>query len=115
MFRDGEWVQQGVGISLLGLLVLIAGVILLFTGQYRRGLFDLLLGLNRWIYRVIAYVALMRDEYPPFHLDMGPVDPGEGAPNPVLPLPAQATRLPEHVAGLPSPDTPAGADTPPRA
>src|SRR6187200_2861544 len=81
-YRDGEWVQQGVGISFLGLLVLIAGVILLFTGQYRRGLFDLLLGLNRWIYRVIAYVALMRDEYPPFHLDMGPVDPGE------LPVPA---------------------------
>jgi len=59
-------------------------VILLFTGQYQRGLFDLLLGLNRWIYRVIAYVALMRDEYPPFHLDMGPVDPGE------LPVPAYA-------------------------
>ena len=72
------------GISLLGLLVFIAGVILLFTGQYWRGLFDLLLGLNRWIYRVIAYVALMRDEYPPFHLDMGPVDPGE------LPVPAYA-------------------------
>ena len=82
--RDGQWVQYGVGISLLGLLVLIAGVILLFTGQYWRGIFDLLLGLNRWIYRVIAYVALMRDEYPPFHLDMGPVDPGE------LPVPAYA-------------------------
>jgi hypothetical protein len=76
-YSDGQWEQHGVGISLLGLLVLIAGVILLFTGQYWRGIFDLLLGLNRWIYRVIAYVALMRDEYPPFHLDMGPVDPGE--------------------------------------
>ncbi len=84
VFQDGEWEQQSVGISLLGLLVLIAGVILLFTGQYWRGIFDLLLGLNRWIYRVIAYVALMRDEYPPFHLDMGPVDPGE------LPVPAYA-------------------------
>ena len=83
-YRDGQWEQHGVGISLLGLLVLIAGVILLFTGQYWRGIFDLLLGLNRWIYRVIAYVALMRDEYPPFHLDMGPVDPGE------LPVPAYA-------------------------
>ena len=75
--RDGAWVQEGVGISLLGLLVFIAGVILLFTGQYWRGLFDLVLGLNRWIYRVITYVALMRDEYPPFHLDMGPTDPGD--------------------------------------
>lgn len=83
-YRDGQWEQHGVGISLLGLLVLIAGVILLFTGQYWRGIFDLLLGLNRWIYRVIAYVALMRDEYPPFHLDMGPVDPGE------MPVPTYA-------------------------
>ncbi|AXJ09182.1 DUF4389 domain-containing protein [Arthrobacter sp. PM3] len=86
-FRDGRWVQEGLGISLLGLLVFIAGVILLFTGQYRRGLFDLLLGLNRWIYRVIAYVSLMRDEYPPFHLDMGPVDPGD-MPGPALAGPA---------------------------
>lgn len=75
--RDGNWVQQGVGISLLGLLVFIAGVILLFKGEYWRGLFDLVMGLQRWIYRVITYVALLRDEYPPFHLDMGPRDPGD--------------------------------------
>jgi hypothetical protein len=77
--RDGNWVQEGVGISLMGLLVFIAGVILLFTGRYRKDLFDLLLGLHRWIYRVIAYVSLMRDEYPPFRLDLGPVDPGDAA------------------------------------
>ncbi|WP_026537902.1 DUF4389 domain-containing protein [Arthrobacter sp. 9MFCol3.1] len=92
-YRNGEWVQHGVGISLLGLLVLIAGVILLFTGQYRQGLFDLLLGLNRWIHRVMAYVALMRDEYPPFHLDMGPVDPGE------LPVPTYAGPGPGPAVG----------------
>ncbi|KRE65008.1 hypothetical protein ASG92_18705 [Arthrobacter sp. Soil736] len=57
--RDGGWVgfQDTGGISLIGLLVLIAGFILLFTGRYRTGLFDLLLGLNRWISRVITYVA----------------------------------------------------------
>ncbi|SFU15943.1 DUF4389 domain-containing protein [Arthrobacter sp. ov118] len=86
-FRDGRWVEQGAGISLLALLVFIAGVILLFTGRYWPGLFELLLGLNRWIYRVITYVGLLRDEYPPFHLDMGPVDPG-GAPAPVHTGPA---------------------------
>jgi hypothetical protein len=67
----------GNSIALISLLAFIAGVILLFTGRYLWSLFDLLLGLNRWVYRVAAYVALMRDEYPPFRLDMGPVDPGE--------------------------------------
>lgn len=63
------------GISLLGLLVLIAAVILLFTGGYRLGLFNLLMGINRWIYRTVVYAALMRDDYPPFRLDQGPFDP----------------------------------------
>ncbi|WP_395399974.1 DUF4389 domain-containing protein [Arthrobacter sp. UC242_113] len=68
---------SGSAVSLLTLLAFIAGVILLFTGRYLRTLFDLLIGLNRWVYRVAAYVALMRDEYPPFRLDMGPADPNE--------------------------------------
>ncbi|WP_461168751.1 DUF4389 domain-containing protein [Arthrobacter sp. Z1-15] len=62
------------GLSLLGLLVLIAAVILLCTGRYPRQLFNLVMGLNRWTYRVLAYGALMRDEYPPFRLDQGPAD-----------------------------------------
>lgn len=66
--------ETGTGFSLLGFLVLVAAVILLFSGRYQRPLFDLLLGFNRWIYRVITYVALMRDEYPPFRLDLGASD-----------------------------------------
>ncbi len=88
VYSEGEWSQVGAGMSLFGLLVFIAGVILLFTGVYSRGLFDFLMGLNRWIYRVTAYVALMRDEYPPFHLDMGPRDPGEAAAMPPAMTPA---------------------------
>ncbi|GGH92704.1 DUF4389 domain-containing protein [Arthrobacter liuii] len=67
--------ERGSGISLLGLLVLIAAVILLFSGRYQRPLFDLILGINRWIYRVLVYTALMRDEYPPFRLDQGAGEP----------------------------------------
>ncbi|MGO4248943.1 DUF4389 domain-containing protein [Paenarthrobacter sp. RAF54_2] len=67
--------DRGGGLSLLALLVLIALVILLFTGRYPQPLFAFIMGLNRWVYRVLAYGALMRDEYPPFRLDQGPDEP----------------------------------------
>jgi hypothetical protein len=68
------WGWGGSG-GLVGVLVFFAGVALLFMGRYPRGIFDLVLGCDRWALRVAAYVSLMRDEYPPFRLDQGPRDP----------------------------------------
>ena len=61
--------------GLLGILVAIAAVILLFTARYPRGLFNLVIGLNRWVFRVHAYAGLLTDKYPPFRLDQGPIEP----------------------------------------
>ncbi len=46
----------------------IAWFAILFTKRFPRGLFNFIVGVVRWQYRVNAYAYLMRDEYPPFSL-----------------------------------------------
>ena len=55
--------------GLVFLLVLFSGVVLLFTGKPHRDMFKLVLGLDRWTYRVATYGSLMTDSYPPFRLE----------------------------------------------
>lgn len=43
-----------------------AFLLILFTGAIPDGLWNFILGYNRWTLRVGAYVGLLTDEYPPF-------------------------------------------------
>jgi hypothetical protein len=52
-------------------ITVIAWFAILFTGRYPKGLFVFVVGIYRWYYNVIAYAALLRDDYPPFSLSAG--------------------------------------------
>ena len=55
--------------AILPVLILVCALILLFTGKYPEDLFKFVVGINRWTYRVDAYITLMTDEYPPFRFE----------------------------------------------
>jgi hypothetical protein len=95
------------GGGLVGILVLVAAVVLAVTGGYPRTVYDLLLGLNRWVLRVAAYAGLMTDQYPPFRLDLGPQEPDDAI---VLPRAGAGAAVPATGPAAP----PAPATTPSR-
>lgn len=102
--RSDAWVFGTPDNGLIGLLVLVAGVVLLFRARYPRGLHDLVVGLDRWVLRVVGYAALMTDRYPPFRLDLGGDDPGPlpSGPAPSADAGGAAAAPPAHRAPPPS-------------
>jgi uncharacterized protein DUF4389 len=69
--------EHSIVTGVIGVLVIGAAILLAFDGEYPRGLFDLVIGLNRWVIRVIAYGSLLTAAYPPFLLDKGGQEPNQ--------------------------------------
>ena len=74
---DGGWEPGGAG-GVLGAAALVAALIswfaIVFTSTHPDGLWKLALFYLRWRVRAVAYLALLRDEYPPFGEGAYPVE-----------------------------------------
>jgi hypothetical protein len=55
-------------VMLQGLIVLISAIAIIFTGRYPEAFFDIVLGVERWIFRVNVYALGLVDRYPPFRM-----------------------------------------------
>ncbi len=106
-WQDGHASSRSAG-GLITLLAVIGAVVLAISGSYPKGLFDFVMGLNRWVWRVTAYVLLLTDDYPPFRLDPGADEP----PVPALPSGPQDRTFPAAQQPSPGAVAPDPAHTP---
>ena len=66
LFQGGGGQESRVGLTFI--LAIFGAIAVMFKGKYPEDIFKLVVGTNRWSYRVVAYATLMTDKYPPFRL-----------------------------------------------
>jgi hypothetical protein len=64
-----------------GVLVLFAAIMILIQETYPEGVYNYLRGVVRWEARLLAYIASLVDEYPPFALDTQSEAPAPAPPS----------------------------------
>lgn len=52
-----------------GIVLFIAWFAILLLGRFPRGMFDFVVGVQRWAVRIQLYLNLLTDRYPPFSMD----------------------------------------------
>lgn len=76
LFRIFLVIPHAIILGFLGIAVAVVTIIawfaILITGQYPEGLYNFSVGVHRWAARVMAYMYLFVDDYPPFSLAAEP-------------------------------------------
>jgi hypothetical protein len=62
------WIFAAIVVYIAELVALIAGFVIIFTGEYSRGLYDFVVGALRAQARALVYFSMMTTQYPPFEL-----------------------------------------------
>lgn len=65
-------IPHWIALTVLGIVAFVVLIVSWFAviilGRYPRGMWDFMVGVYRWAWRVVAYFNLMTDRYPPFTL-----------------------------------------------
>jgi hypothetical protein len=77
----------------LGVLHLVAFVTILFTAKIPKGVFDIMVMVLRYSWRVSSYIFFMRGKYPPFEFTPSDLDPGTDPALMSVEYPAKLSRL----------------------